>query len=249
MYFNLTFAVGKNLITKQTIMKKLIFAIAAVAVVGGSMTTVSCKKGENDPFLSFRSRAGRFAGEWVMSSGTSVSTDVDNSTGTTATSTTTSTYTETGLTEVNSFSAGSISATSTDVYTVGAYTMTTDKDGSYTMVMTTTQTSSDGNAIDAANQVTNTNTVNGLWSFLGKNKGTELKNKEAVAMTPVSSTWSSSGGGVTVSGGDSNTGWGSASVMVLDQLKNKEMIVTSDWSHTYTGGSSTQTMSMTFTQE
>jgi hypothetical protein len=230
-------------------MKKLIFAIAAVAVVAGSMTTVSCKKGENDPFMSFRSRAGRFAGEWSMSAGTSVSTYVDNSSATAATTVTTDTYTAAAKTSVTSYTAGSISVASTDDYTIGAYSFTTDKDGTYTMVTTETQTTSAGILIDVAAQTTDTETVNGLWSFIGKNKGTELKNKEAVAMTPVSSTSASTTDGTTSTGTNSNTGWGSASVMSIDQLKNKEMIFTSDWSATGQTSSMTVTMSMTMTQD
>jgi len=41
-----------------------ILALAAVVVLSG------CKKGEEDPFLSFSSRDGRLAGTWTLSSGT-----------------------------------------------------------------------------------------------------------------------------------------------------------------------------------
>ena len=43
-------------------MKKLLIAITIVA------SLVGCKKGENDPFLSFRGRDGRVIGVWTASS-------------------------------------------------------------------------------------------------------------------------------------------------------------------------------------
>lgn len=45
----------------------------------------SCKKGENDPFLSLRSRDARITGVWILSEYTRVSTDTFN--GSTVTST------------------------------------------------------------------------------------------------------------------------------------------------------------------
>ena len=45
-------------------MKNLLLILALVAAF------TSCKKGENDPFLSLKSRKGRLAGDWIVKSAT-----------------------------------------------------------------------------------------------------------------------------------------------------------------------------------
>jgi hypothetical protein len=63
-----------------------------VALIGLSsvMFFDSCKKGEDDPFLSFRSRKGRVAGEWKMTDYKAVDSD---GSGTTTITSNGSTYT------------------------------------------------------------------------------------------------------------------------------------------------------------
>lgn len=70
-------------------MKKLkqLFLISIIIV----FAFPSCKKGENDPFLSLRSRKARLTGEWELKAGTLTFTDISGSwtttyNGTTATS-------------------------------------------------------------------------------------------------------------------------------------------------------------------
>ncbi len=79
-------------------MKKIKQFILIVIIMGFALP--SCKKGENDPFLSLRSRKARITGEWKLSSGTTnyILNDTTKTTiynGTTATSPTgTFPYTE-----------------------------------------------------------------------------------------------------------------------------------------------------------
>lgn len=47
-------------------MKKILFKVAILAVVISGIQ--SCKKGEDDPFLSLRSRKARLSGEWKLTS-------------------------------------------------------------------------------------------------------------------------------------------------------------------------------------
>ncbi|MFM9945079.1 MAG: hypothetical protein ACKVQB_07565 [Bacteroidia bacterium] len=61
-------------------MKNLKFSTAIVLLVLLTGTFQGCKKGENDPFLSFHSRDARLAGDWEM-------TDVNSETTVTFTST------------------------------------------------------------------------------------------------------------------------------------------------------------------
>ena len=69
--------------------------IALLMLVAVVFIMPSCKKGENDPFLSLKSRKGRICGEWTLKEGTLTSTNG----GQTATMTfngTTCTYTQSG---------------------------------------------------------------------------------------------------------------------------------------------------------
>lgn len=55
-------------------LKKLLFIVAIIGFI-----LPSCKKGENDPFLSLRSRKARITGEWNLTSGTKYFTENDSS--------------------------------------------------------------------------------------------------------------------------------------------------------------------------
>ena len=67
--------------------------LAALALVIAATSFSGCKKGENDPFLSLKSRKSRAAGEWKLSAFTTTYTDAsgtDTQTLATGTLTTTS---------------------------------------------------------------------------------------------------------------------------------------------------------------
>lgn len=71
--------------------KNISFVLSMLIVLGVSTTFTGCKKGENDPFLSLKSRKARISGEWTLVSGSETSTY--NSGGVAGSSSTT--YTET----------------------------------------------------------------------------------------------------------------------------------------------------------
>lgn len=196
--------------------KLLILGLAALATAG---TLQSCKKGENDPFMSLRSRKARLAGEWKLSSseGKSEQTYMGS------TSTTTRTYDGTTETTVQTLGGGS-PMTTTSTYTLQ---LTIEKDGTYTQVHTDTE---DG-------EVT---TTKGTWIFLKRSKENELKNKEAILLTQTSTTE----GGETATMDDLN-----GQVIEIDQLKNKEMIWKTSYSYADDDASETNTFTGTFTQD
>jgi hypothetical protein len=174
-------------------MKKLAI-IAAVAVIASATFLESCKKGENDPFLSFRSRKGRVAGEWKVSSGSGSST---NGQGVSSTWT----FDGTTLTQIQG------SNPSTTPYTI-EYTF--DKDGSFTQIDVT-----------SVGQTTLTTTTSGTWNFTGKVG--EDKNKDRIVMRTLSEVTTSvnpaSTSTITYTGDDAPS-----DIMYIDQLKNKEII-------------------------
>jgi len=142
-------------------MKKLIqtLALAAVVVVSGASFT-ACKKGENDPGLSLKSRKGRLTGEWKLTKGTETSTS--------GSSISTANYDGTSVTQTSGGS--SITGTFTN-------TLSIEKDGTYEWKVSETY-----------GGTTNISTEKGRWSFLSKNKDGEIKNKEAVVFMETSYT-------------------------------------------------------------
>ena len=202
-------------------MKKILHLTLIAAVLSGAM--VSCKKGENDPFLSLRSRKARVAGEWTVTAFESKSMTVDN--GSNSTLTTTATYNGSAETSVETISVGGASTTET---TVSSYTMSLDidKDGTYEL----TQSGTDG-----------TYTEKGTWLFVGKSKENELKNKEAIML--VTESESSTGYNTTYTGLDGR-------IFVIDQLKNKEMSLTLESSSNGSDGSTSSfSNKLTFEQK
>lgn len=203
-------------------MKKTLLIALSGLMLTGAMT--SCKKGENDPFLSLKSRKARVAGEWTVTKSENYDKIVNGS----VTQTNTATYdgtTETNV-EVTSSGGGSVSETTTSTYTV-KYVF--EKDGTYTQ----TQSSAGGTTV-----------VSGNWLFLGKNKDTELKNKEAIMLTILKTV-------VTPTGGDAETttetGYNTNMVLTIDQLKSKEMVVkyADSWVDGEDSGETTSTTTLT----
>jgi hypothetical protein len=135
---------------------KTIAKIALIAITVSSVSFVGCKKGENDPFLSLKSRKARLHGEWVVVSGSGTSTNTIGS----ITSTTTMVYDGTTETQTTG------SSTQTDKWT---QTYEFEKDGAFTSVYT------DNDASPA--QVT---TTTGTWNWTG-GVG-EAKNKSAIIL-------------------------------------------------------------------
>ncbi len=223
-------------------MKKVLFGALALALVAGSFT--SCKKGENDPGLSFKSRKGRMAGEYTISKMSVTSTSTSGG------STTTETTTIDGTTLTITQSSGGSSTTTTG--TVNTADMTINKDGTYNMVL---DFSISQDIFGTTYTTTTNNNDSGNWSFLGKDKDGEWKNKERVVfnVTNSVSTDTQTGGGSTTTSTSTNTyGNGeNSSVMAIDQLRSKEIVFKADYASSYTDGtnssSSTEMTEITLT--
>jgi hypothetical protein len=209
----ITFAFNLIELTKKVNMKK---AVLMLAVGGLMLVTPSCKKGENDPFMSLSSRTGRIAGDWSMTAGSWTTTDTYEWGGEDYEDTDVYTYDGTTMTvsstTKNVTTNTSFTTTSTYTYSQSA---TFEKDGAYS-----SSTTADGN----------TSTAEGFWYFAGKSKTADMKKKEAVIVSHTSETW----------GGNTTTYSGSAispdGFMMLDKLTGKEMVVLVDWSTTDSDG-------------
>jgi len=180
-------------------MKTLIYITLSAFMLSGILA--SCKKGDDDPFLSLRTRRARLAGSWTVSSGelTTKNTGTDHyDYTTTSLNGTSATYKalliENGDTINNS-------TTNFDI----TITYTFEKDGSYKKVQTGT-----GSSI----------TEEGSWSFIGKSKDKELKNKEAIMLTMLKSTTVSTNPNSTYVEEYKQT---MGNVYVISRLANKEL--------------------------
>jgi hypothetical protein len=200
-------------------MKKLLFLAAGALVLTANLS--SCKKGENDPFLSLKSRKARVTGEWTVTKMESTYSNV-NSEDPSLNSSGTSSYNGTTATSTYTYD-GNTTAQDPETYT---QTFTFEKDGTFSMIY----------AAGTASY-----TVEGNWIFLGKNKNAELGKKEAIMLTTTKETYSEAGDSQT----ESFTGYQNTMTFLIDQLKSKEMILIDE--STNVDGVETSTDKSTYT--
>lgn len=135
---------------------------------------ISCKKGENDPAISFRSRKARIVGDWKLDKGTNKYTSESFNV--------TTTFNGTSGTEVTN----SITRNFTYIYELSFR-----KDGTFSYHSSQTFEGATPEIYK----------FEGQWSFARKNKAGNLKNKESILLTYISGTYTSDG--VTSSGSQS----------------------------------------------
>ena len=192
----------------------IIFALLTIFETG-------CKKGEDDPFFSLRSRRARVVGDWKLISGTETDKSYDNSSATTYTNTNTYDGSTEAQSETISNSSGSFTTTNSISYTS---TYKFEKDGTYTST-----TVEDGVTI----------TVEGTWNF-GAGVG-EKKNKSELVLTATK----------TVNDGNSYTYTGNAATEVyyIKELRNDKMVLVTDIKYTDSSGDTGEGISeMTYGQ-
>jgi hypothetical protein len=189
-------------------MKSIISKLGIIALVG-IVTLQGCKKGENDPLISLKSRDARITGTWELTSQEAEYTYKSEFNGESATETTKQSYDGNMMTETYTETYNGQTESESDTYDY-SFEMTIDKDGTYSLTV-----ASDGDKQESS----------GNWWWLS-----DKKNKTRIAL---------------------DDDFGS---FEIDQLKNKELILTSETSYKNTdadGYSSeeTQSMTMTFTKK
>jgi hypothetical protein len=215
-------------------MKKNFFRIALIVMVGGVMMASSgCKKGENDPSISLRSRTARLAGEWNLSAEDYKESSISDNSSTTETVT----YDGSILTTVTvrkykdwTGKDTTVTNTETDSYTEK---LTINKDGSFTreIIYGSTRTNYEGN-----------------WMWMKGNSEQELKNKQAIILSTTKYTYVDEDGETSYynESGKSNF----TNMIVIDRLANKEMVFLYDTKYSDDDGySSTESGTATYTQK
>jgi len=231
-------------------MKKII-TFVMIGALSASLFE-SCKKGEDDPAISLRTRKARMTGEWTVSeyesSGSSSNTDINNGTTNTSSNSSTITYDGQNYSDIGSSSYDG----QTNPYErkgTGTFKYTFEKDGTYTeeQDFDFTEESTEQGSLGSTKTTTTTSftsIVTGTWNFL-HGVGEDVKDKEMVSLSPKSSEENSTeiiSSVFTPTGGTAQTATitttaytdkstyddiASVSILRLRQLKNKEMIVES----------------------
>ena len=141
----------------KTILKLILFAFIITNLA-------SCKKGEDDPFLSVRTRKARVVGDWTVKSGSMIYSYSTQNTS----SSDNITFSGIAYTDVSSFTSNNITNSNTTTGTF-SYKINFLKDGSFKMTQ----------VFDGSTYVTD-----GFWNFtagIGK-----LKNKEQIVLNVTS---------------------------------------------------------------
>lgn len=254
-------------------MKKTILMFAAAGLL---LATPSCKKGENDPFLSLSSRKARFAGEWMLSgyNASSMNTEPDgdyqSSTSTLNGSTITTSYSD-----YDSNSGTTTTNTTTITLNTAEYVINKDgtwtREWSYTSVEENSYTDFWGDDIVETTTTVYTSNEEGDWSFLGAVKEGEVtyKKKERAILNTLTSTGSSSETveienttqQTTTTNDNGTSTWTNnyysgevSTTYEIDQLKGKEMIWKTMESNSGTngfsqGGTSSSTTNDVYTSD
>ncbi len=213
-----------------------IFKSIGLIVLILATSLVSCKKGDNDPFLSLLSRKARLAGEWKLSSADFDFKTVDGDGATV----TTTTYDGTDITETTD-GDGKTFAYSENI--------TIDKDGTFTIyVEEEINYNQDQTGIQKI-------TMEGVWYFIDGINDTDIKDKERVEffiqkLTDVHPSGDTeiieSSGSIPVI---QERGFSSIYIILLDRLANKEMTTIYDSEVVIDGETRTITGSKDYIQE
>lgn len=240
-------------------MKKIL--VLPVVVVSLLFILPGCKKGENDPFLSLRSRKVRLSGEYAISSwkSTNSSTDTDGDIEVTTMDVTGTSGTV--VTTVTPLGEEAVSFTQNIVFDQGEFII--NKDGTWESTINTTTTftlGGDGVVVESTSYtIVATNTESGTWSFLG-GEPEKFENKERVLFSVINSMNSSQttivtllpDGSSTTDVGDlestsaTNAEGAISTIYEIDGLKKKEMTLKQDNSSSESNTETVGAISITF---
>ncbi len=130
------------------------------------LSTTSCKKGENDPSFSLKTRKARVTAEWKLTSGQILLETIDGS--------------EYSSSEITYDGSTTTYGTTSTLY---SEILKIERDGTFTKIITEGETES--------SKITTTTT--GVWYFISGSKAQDYKNKERVAFETLTTKTESEG--------------------------------------------------------
>jgi len=181
---------------------KSILSLSFWVMVLVLLPLTACKKGDNDPFLSLRSRKNRVCGKWKLSKGKLMTSVTDNNVQTS--SSRTAVYEEFQVTYTQMPGNTTWKNNRSEI-------LTFDEDGSFTQTIIETPVGS----------LSTQTQVEGRWAFYGRNDKEELKNQEALSISVTSNTQTT---------GSTSTYYTdeapiTASIWRLEELRKDKMVV------------------------
>jgi hypothetical protein len=172
--------------------------LSAIAVAL-PLLLISCKKGDDDPFFSLRSRKARVAGEWKVSEFHGIQTQ----------------------TFQNGYIQGESNYNGSNVSIVTTYSDTNQQPELYTYELSQAYTfEKDGTYTAVERTQFNTRTETGTWTFLPKSKEDDLSKKEAIVLYVRKVTHTNG------SNTQNFTGFDEGETYVIRELRNKKMVWT-----------------------
>ncbi len=200
----------------------LIAGLALIITLFGALT--QCKKGEDDPFISLRSRKARVVGEWAATSGTAKITDKSLNFSSTST-----------------YNYSNSSYSSVSIETFMNTTTTNSRAGVFSYKISF---ASDGTFAMTRIEDTEISTVKGTWNF--SDGVGETKKKEQIILFVTSETFQASS---TIAYVNTSTGNQPSKVYSIKELRNKKMVLFEESSViSSTGGSEEIKEEFTFEQ-
>lgn len=240
---------------KLKIMKKTMLLLLGAGLF---IATPSCKKGENDPLLSLKSRKARLAGEYKVSKIERVSKSIDNS-GQVVSQTD---YTYDGGSTATTITTTTSGNTTTSTEQISLYETTFKKDGTWEMKKnyTTVSVFEIPNLTKTTTTTDRVETTTGVWAFVGKTKD-KYKNKERLQLSTLNfeNDYTTTdvtedllfGGTTTTSNSGKNAYTFSAleytMTYAIDMLKSKEIVLKNIVNSSYTNTNSSGTTTSKFT--
>lgn len=193
-----------------TFIRPVIRLLALAALVSIIIGIPACKKGENDPGFSLKSRKSRLAGTWTLK---------------------TATWTHGDTTTVYDGDSLAITLDSTTNTIAMTNSFQFDKDGTYgEITVTDFPTNWQGNGQPAFTQ---TETIAGIWNFTGGGGGVKSKSQLLLQITERTTSASNSGSNVITTAYSGQT---LAFVYDIDRLASKELTLKYDLTTTSTNG-------------
>ena len=216
--------------------KFLVFGMA-ILLIASSLSFVGCKKGENDPGLSLKSRTARITGEWEMSKGEWENTYTNTNAKATSIIKYTYSFDNGTLSQTSYYSYDGNSETTT-LSIENDYKLTINKDGTYKL--------EDKRTWNVDGDVYTTNTKHeGNWSFVYGNDNLEVKNKERVEFTITKLTEVDTDGETSIYN-YSGKSYDGDYLLLLDKLASDEMTAIIDTKYVNESLTNESTGSQTF---
>jgi len=189
--------------------------------LGIILLTTGCRKGDEDPWFSIKTRKARLVGEWTMTSGNITAISTSNEV---VLSSTVHEYTE----DQEHYEVISNISNYTKDYVIEEYRIKIDNNGTYERRLKKELVLIDGQPRDPDEIYLSSVVERGTWTFLKRNSEYGLKNKEAVVLNRLESSSTITDSSGTSTNTSTYTAFGESYpylIWEIERLANKELLI------------------------